>query len=116
LITLREVLSGVRAEGYAYNHALGINQPAQLLLRSSRNDLRKQLPVGFHVLASGRAINLPLIPWLAIVDPDVTTTAQRGIFVVYLFAADLARVYLTVNQGVTAISNTAATTSTGTPS
>ena len=77
--------------------------PAQLLLRQARRELPDDLPIGLQVLASGRAQNLPLIPWLAIVDPDVTTTAHHGLYVVYLWSADLSRVYLTVDQGVTSI-------------
>ena len=41
------------------------------------------------------------IPWLAVFHTSETTTAMRGVFVVYLFAADMSAVYLTLNQGVT---------------
>lgn len=36
-------------------------------------------------------------------NPAITTTATRGYYVVYLFSADMARLYLTLNQGTTAI-------------
>lgn len=98
---LGEVLAGLKLNGYEYRK--GLHQPAQDLLRQARNELPDVLPIGLRALCSGRAINLPLIPWLAVVDPDVTTTAQRGLYVVYLWSADLSRVYLTVNQGATAI-------------
>jgi hypothetical protein len=45
---------------------------------------------------------LPRIPWLAVLDREVTTTAQEGLYVVYLFSDSLDRVYLSMNQGVTA--------------
>jgi MoxR-like ATPase len=41
------------------------------------------------------------IPWLAIMNKDITTTTQEGVYVVYLFSQDMERVYLTFNQGVT---------------
>lgn len=40
-------------------------------------------------------------PGFAILDPTVTLTAQDGLYVVYLFDAHGATVYLTMNQGAT---------------
>jgi MrcB-like, N-terminal domain len=34
-----------------------------------------------------------------VLDPDETETAQRGMYVVYLFAADRTKLYLSLNQG-----------------
>ncbi|MBM7555788.1 McrB family protein [Halanaerobacter jeridensis] len=45
--------------------------------------------------------NWAKVPWLAIMDQDITTTTREGVYVVYLFAEDMSRVYLTLNQGVT---------------
>jgi len=41
------------------------------------------------------------VPWIAVMDPEVTTTTQTGYDVVYLFSVDMKRVYLSLNQGVT---------------
>jgi hypothetical protein len=41
------------------------------------------------------------VPWLAILDEEITTTTQEGVYVVYLFSEDMERIYLTFNQGVT---------------
>jgi len=41
------------------------------------------------------------VPWIAIMDKDITVTTQQGVYVVYLFSKDMERVYLTFNQGVT---------------
>ena len=43
------------------------------------------------------------VPWIGIFDPTVTTKATRGFYVVYLFAADIRSVYLTLNQGTTSV-------------
>lgn len=40
-------------------------------------------------------------PWIAICDTEMTTSVQRGFFVVYLFSEDMKRVYLSLNQGWT---------------
>ncbi|RCW46651.1 McrB family protein [Halanaerobium sp. MA284_MarDTE_T2] len=45
--------------------------------------------------------NWAKVPWLAIMNKDITTTTQEGVYVVYLFSQDMERVYLIFNQGVT---------------
>ncbi|GIP39842.1 hypothetical protein J31TS4_31220 [Paenibacillus sp. J31TS4] len=45
--------------------------------------------------------NWATIPWIAILDKRLTHTTQHGEYIVYLFAEDMSRVYLTLNQGVT---------------
>jgi 5-methylcytosine-specific restriction protein A len=40
-------------------------------------------------------------PWVAILDPLVSDSAQRGYYVVYLFREDFTGFYLSLNQGVT---------------
>lgn len=42
-------------------------------------------------------------PWVAVFDEDITDSAQRGFYVVYLFRQDGAAVYLTLNQGTTEV-------------
>lgn len=63
--------------------------------------------------SSGAAVNIPAWPWLAVLDPDVTTSAQRGQYLVYLYSRDLSRLYLSVNQGVTAHRDAQGSTSRG---
>ena len=40
-------------------------------------------------------------PWIAIYNTEITTTIQRGVYIVYLFSQDMSRLYLTLNQGCT---------------
>lgn len=44
-------------------------------------------------------------PWIAIFDPLVTDTAQRGYYPVYLFTRTLDAVYFSLNQGMTELKN-----------
>lgn len=97
---LRDVLGVPAALGYEAQ--LGAGQPAQIALRDGRRELSELVPPGYRVRASGAAQNLPAIPWLAVLDEEVTTTAQEGLYVVYLFTATLDQVFLSMNQGVTA--------------
>lgn len=39
------------------------------------------------------------VPWIGFLDTRETDTPQRGVYVVYLFSADMSGVYLTINQG-----------------
>lgn len=50
--------------------------------------------------------NMAAIPWIAVFDKSITTTAQQGYYLVYLFKADMSGVYLSLNQGWTHYKNT----------
>jgi hypothetical protein len=98
---VRELLLGVAELGY--HAADGSQQPAQKHLLSARKAFSQYLPpLGYRVRASGTAVNLPRIPWLAVLNPDVTKTARSGLYLVYLYDVDVSHVHLTINQGVTA--------------
>jgi 5-methylcytosine-specific restriction protein A len=43
------------------------------------------------------------VPWLAVLDPTVTEVATRGYYVVYLFSANMKRIYLCLGQATTQI-------------
>lgn len=43
------------------------------------------------------------VPWLAVFNITVTTSAQEGYYLVYLFREDFSGVYLSLNQGITTI-------------
>ena len=49
--------------------------------------------------------NWAMVPWLGIFDKKITTTATRGVYIVYLLAKDGNSLYLTFNQGCTEIKN-----------
>lgn len=85
----------------AYLSTPDMSGPAQIALREgSRNTLTPLVPLGFKVDGSGGKGRRALVPWMAILNPDVTKSAQEGIYVVYLFATDMQTLYLTLAQGV----------------
>jgi len=43
------------------------------------------------------------VPWLAVFNPNITTSAQSEYYIVYLFSADFQQVHLSMNQGTTAV-------------
>ncbi len=99
-MTLRNAFLAIAQLGY--DHRKDGRQPAQLALKELREELKRTCPPGYYVRVSGSGFSLPVVPWLAILDPDQTRTAQEGIYVVYLYSADLTRLYISLNQGFTA--------------
>lgn len=52
-----------------------------------------------HIKRSYGQGNRAEIPWIAIFDEELTKSAQKGFYIVYLFTNDYKGVYLTLNQG-----------------
>ncbi|MEL6063239.1 MULTISPECIES: MrcB family domain-containing protein [unclassified Methylobacterium] len=50
----------------------------------------------------GRGAKWAAVPWLAIFDPAITTSATRGYYLVYLFPAHREAVHLSLAQGTVA--------------
>jgi hypothetical protein len=100
VMELRELIERV---GRTYDRDLPMASEAQTLLRNAHSEFAKWLPPGYHAVGSGGKGNAAACPWIAVFDPDETTTAQQGMYVVYLFAADMSTVTLSLNQGVTEI-------------
>jgi 5-methylcytosine-specific restriction protein A len=62
-----------------------------------------ELGAGLFVEGSPGQGNWAAVPWVSIFDPVVTSSATRGYYVVYLFHASKPEVYLSLNQGTTAV-------------
>lgn len=45
-------------------------------------------------------------PWVAVFNKNVTSSAKRGLYIVYLFKKDMSGFYLTLNQGITYFADT----------
>ena len=76
------------------------DQPAQVALKSSSETFGHLIPLGFKVGHSGlKPFSLTVTPWIGFRDPDESSSFQNGIYVVYLFDADLGQVHLSLNQG-----------------
>ena len=66
--------------------------PQQLSLMLNNNYIIK------GSVGAGRATRTP---WISILDKEITTSSREGVYVVFLFASDFRRIYLTFNQGTT---------------
>ncbi|MDG1418669.1 MAG: DUF3578 domain-containing protein [Maricaulis sp.] len=64
---------------------------------NGRPDLKVDISVGQG--------NWTKTPWIAVLDRRVTSSTQKGIYIVILVAEDLSVSYLTLNQGMTELRN-----------
>ncbi|WP_226891219.1 MrcB family domain-containing protein [Methanothermobacter thermautotrophicus] len=67
------------------------------------DELKKIVPADYIIKGSAGQGNWARIPWIALMDPEVTETTQKGFYIVYLFNENLKGVYLSLHQGVTEI-------------
>ena len=65
-------------------------------LRSLLDDSNKYLVKG----SMGQG-NRTDYPWVSVLDRNITTSTQKGLYVVYLFKKDMSGFYLTLAQGIT---------------
>ena len=79
---------------------------AHVIRKGAPDELRRALePLGGPFLvkgSSGRGRHWAAVPWLAVFDPAVTTSATRGYYLVYLFPAHREAVHLSLAQGTVA--------------
>lgn len=61
--------------------------------------------IDYQINGSAGAGNWASIPWLSILDKQITKSTQMGYYPVYLFRADMSGVYLSLIQGTTEINN-----------
>ncbi|QHN08080.1 DUF3578 domain-containing protein [Methanothermobacter sp. THM-2] len=80
---------------------------AKLLRTDLPDELKKIVPESDYLIkGSAGQGNWAIIPWVAIMDPNITDTTQKGFYIVYLFKEDMEGVYLSLHQGVTEIAST----------
>ena len=53
------------------------------------------------------------VPWIAVFDKRITTSAQKGVYIVYLLNKEKKELYLTLNQGATDVSQDGAASKDG---
>lgn len=89
--------------GTMYDASASVSSDAARLIRSAPQHIGGLVPAGYSVKGSAGNGNAAVCPWVAFFDPDETTTATRGMYLVYLLAEDRKTVALSLNQGVTEI-------------
>lgn len=88
----------------ALSEPFGGHPVARLLTVDARNAVAAINPHGgYDIVGSPGKGRWAETPWVAVFDPLVTTSAQRGFYIVYLFREDGEAVYLSLNQGTTEV-------------
>lgn len=105
--SLREVLSRIALEYTAAKQDPQKGHPIADLLRNEATDVVRQA-LGqnasfYQVVGSPGKGNWAAVPWISVFDPDITTSATRGYYVVYLVNPTEKTIALSLNQGATAV-------------
>jgi 5-methylcytosine-specific restriction protein B len=58
-------------------------------------------PDTYKIIGSAGQGNWAAVPWVAVLDTNITESIQSGVYVVYLFGSDMDSVYLCLMLGVT---------------
>ncbi|GAA2776864.1 MrcB family domain-containing protein [Saccharopolyspora taberi] len=95
-MNLRDLLGRVTR---TYVREEGQQSHAARLLRGAGTVVDGYVPVGYLVKGSSGQSTPAFVPWIAVFDPDHTTSAMHGIYVVYLFAADMRTIFLALLCG-----------------
>jgi 5-methylcytosine-specific restriction protein A len=75
----------------------------QLVTKDLPTEIASRIGDSYSVAGSIGRGRWATTAWIAVFDPLVTTSAQRGYYVVYLFRTDGSGVYLSLNQGTTEV-------------
>ena len=93
----------------AKNQAFADNPIANLIRNNFREEIYKTgfiTPDKFVVTGSPGQGNWASVPWIGIFSKSITTSATKGVYIVYLFTSDCESVYITLNQGCTELRQT----------
>ncbi|WP_406142523.1 MrcB family domain-containing protein [Streptomyces sp. NBC_01089] len=101
---MRELLIEV-AKTYDQTAGTGAEVPGQQVFRSvaTRTDL--PCPDGFVIRGYGGQGSASICPWIGVFDPVINDDPKTGLYVAYIFSADMSAVTLTLQQGVTALAS-----------
>ena len=71
---------------------------AELIRNAAKNILKPAVKKNSDYFkyrsSSGQHANWADVPWLAILDPAITTTTQKGYYIAYLFSIDMKREFI----------------------
>src|SRR5262245_66373332 len=78
-----------------------MSSEAQTLLRQARVEFEQWIPAGYRVEGGGGRGRAAVTPSIAVLTAAETT--RSGVYIAYLFAADMSTVTLSLNQGINEI-------------
>ncbi|MFF8955813.1 MrcB family domain-containing protein [Streptomyces sp. NPDC014894] len=97
---IRELIQRVES-CYDQSAGTGHDVPGQQLLRSIETQVRLPLPDGYVAKGRGGHGTAAATPWIGLFDPEITDDPKQGLYLAYIFGADLTSVTLTLQLGIT---------------
>ncbi|MEV8309430.1 DUF3578 domain-containing protein [Streptomyces flavidovirens] len=97
---MRDLLIEVAGK-YDRKLGTGVEVAGQRVLRGVEHRTDLFLPTGYFAKGYGGQGSASTCPWIGVFDPDVNTDPKQGLYLAYIFSADLSAVTLTLQQGVT---------------
>jgi MrcB-like, N-terminal domain/Glycosyl hydrolases family 25 len=94
-VRLRSLIGEI---GATYDRQLPMSSEAQMLLRQATVEFEQWIPAGYRVEGCGGRGRPAVTPSIAVLTS--AETARSGLYVAYVFAADMRTVTLSLNQGV----------------
>lgn len=82
------------------SHEIIVNQLPALLRAQTKLPENKYLIQGS--ISTG---NISEVPWICLFDLEISASAQRGYYIVFLIQANMKGVYISLNQGFTEYKN-----------
>ncbi|MGW0705030.1 MrcB family domain-containing protein [Streptomyces sp. NPDC002643] len=104
-MSLRDLLIRI-AETYDSSALASNDAEAQVLLRGVKHRADLPLPPGFIADGHGGQGFASSTPWIGVYDPAINAEPHDGLYLAYIFSADLTAVTLTLQQGVTSLKRT----------
>lgn len=90
--------SGTKVDSSTEAYDILCRQIPQIIKAELNNDC-------YDVVGSMGRGNRTDFPWISVLNTRVTTTTQKGIYMVFLFKKDMTGFYLSLNQGITFFDN-----------
>jgi hypothetical protein len=103
-VLLRDLLIRI-SETYDPKAGTASGVPAQDLLREVERMPDLPLPHGFSAAGYGGKGSASSTPWIGVFGRSINTQAQEGLYLAYIFDSTLTSVTLTLQQGVTKLSD-----------
>ena len=106
---MKEVLSNI-LDGYLFekSQTFSGNELADLIRRAAPLTIQNKAAISearYKVQGGPGQGQWAEIPWITVFDKQITTSAQEGYYIVYLFRSDMSGVYLSLNMGWTQFEN-----------
>ncbi|CAK1225228.1 MrcB family domain-containing protein [Fructobacillus evanidus] len=107
-MTIRSIISTVLSDYTREKERAFAKNPLAKLLRDGFQENVEDDVLGDGIVTSGSPGQgqWATVPWIGVFDEEISTSATRDFYIVYLFSSDMKSVYVSLNQGWTFFKDT----------